>query len=84
MLHYRVVDMKIAHSAIAAFDRHQWYLTTEIVPLSLFSNRVPLSERQALADALNAVKPPSDLQASLNRLELDEAHQNSLPQNLMP
>ena len=64
VLQYRVVDKKIAHSAI---DRHQWYLTAEIVPLALFSNRVPPSEWQALADALNAVKSPRDLQAPLNR-----------------
>ena len=74
LLQYRVVEKKIAYSAIAAFDRHQWYLTVEIVSLALFSNRVPLSERQAHADALNAVKPLRDLQAPVNRLGLDEAN----------
>ena len=84
LLQYRVVDKKIAQSAIIAFDCHLWYLTAEMVLLALFSNRVPLSEQQALADALNAVKQLRDLQAPLNRLGLDGAnHRNSLPQKSM-
>jgi len=52
LLAYETVDKLISHSAIRALNRHLWYLTVEMVPLALFSTRVPLNERQAIADAL--------------------------------
>lgn len=62
-----MVDERIAKSAIRALNRHLWYLTAEMVPLALFSQHLPESERKALADALLTIKPASDLQAPLNR-----------------
>lgn len=62
-----MVDECIAKSAIRALNRHLWYLTAEMVPLALFSQQVPESERKAIADALLIIKPASNLQAPLNR-----------------
>jgi len=46
---------------------HHWYLTAELLPLALFSSRVPISERQALAEALLEVEATSKLQSPQNR-----------------
>jgi len=67
LLEYEVVDKNISHTAIRALNRHLWYLTAEMVPLALFSKRVPLLERQALADALLQLRPLTDLTAPENR-----------------
>jgi hypothetical protein len=64
---YEMVDKNISESAVRAFNRHMWYLTAEMVPLSLFSTLVPPSERQAIADALLKVQPASELRSPLNR-----------------
>jgi hypothetical protein len=40
-----------------AFGRHFRYLTGEMVPLALFSNRVPYEERQLLGSRLLSIKP---------------------------
>ena len=67
LLEYEAVDKVIAQSAIRALNRHLWYLTAEMVPLALFSDRVPAVERQALADALLMLRPLTSLQAPMNR-----------------
>jgi len=70
LLQYVCVNKDIAESAIRALKRHLWYLTSEMVPLALFSDKVPLPERQALADALLQVKPLtalSNMNAPQNR-----------------
>ncbi len=38
---YKAVDEGIAASAIKALERHRWYLTGEMLPLALFSSKVP-------------------------------------------
>ena len=67
LLQYTVVDKLIANSAVKAFSRHLWYLTAEMIPLALFSQRVPCLERKALADALLRIKPSSDVHTPLHR-----------------
>ena len=67
LLEYEVVDKDMSQSAIRAFNRHLWYLTAEMIPLALFSGCVPISERQALADALLKLRPVNALEAPLNR-----------------
>ena len=69
LLAYESVDKLIANSAIRALNRHLWYLTAKMVPLALYSTRVPFSERQALADAMLQFRPPSasDLQAPVHQ-----------------
>ncbi|ELU11830.1 hypothetical protein CAPTEDRAFT_188638 [Capitella teleta] len=52
-----LVNKTIADSAMNAFGRHFWYLTGEMVPLALFSNRVPDEERQLLGSRLLSIKP---------------------------
>ncbi|KAK5897617.1 hypothetical protein CesoFtcFv8_010664 [Champsocephalus esox] len=41
---YKSVDEDIAASAIKALERHLWYLTGEMLPLALFSTKVPVGE----------------------------------------
>jgi hypothetical protein len=57
LLAYDAVHPEISQSAIQAFKLHLWYLTTEMVPLALWSNKVPVDTRRALADSLLAAKP---------------------------
>ena len=52
---YKSVDDSIAASAIKALQRHLWYLTGEMLPLALFSTKVPVGERRA--DAILEHKP---------------------------
>ena len=53
MYTYKSVDDSIAASVIKAL----WYLTGEMLPLALFSTKVPAGERCALADAILEHKP---------------------------
>lgn len=57
LLMYADVHPKISESALKAFKRHLWYLTEEMVPLALWSTKVPPAEQRALADRLLAMKP---------------------------
>ena len=43
--------------AVKAFSRHLWYLTLEMVPLSLFSCKLNEVEKLELVDCLLALKP---------------------------
>jgi hypothetical protein len=60
---YKAVHSGIASSAIKALERHLWYLTGEMLPLALFSDKVPTPQKQALAAAILESKP-SDLPMS--------------------
>ena len=55
-LQYKTINATVSRSALAALSRHLWYLTTEMIPLALFSDSTPLGERQDLAKRLLAVK----------------------------
>ena len=50
------MDTTVSNAAIKAFDRHLWYLTPELVFVSIFSESVPSEERKKVADALLAIK----------------------------
>lgn len=54
---YKSVDAGIAASAMKALERHLWCLTGEMLPLALFSTKVPVCERRTLADAILEHKP---------------------------
>ncbi|KAJ4931376.1 hypothetical protein JOQ06_025673 [Pogonophryne albipinna] len=54
---YKAVDEGIAASAIKALERHRWYLTGEMLPLALFSSKVPNEDKRALASAILEHKP---------------------------
>ena len=70
-LQYDLLNAQVSASAVRALKRHLWYLTAEMVPLALFSNNVPDTERRALANRLLSVKPKERLQ--LRRTDLDRA-----------
>ena len=67
LLRYEAVNSLIFKSAIRAFKLHLWYLTEEMVPLALFSSKVPSEQRRALADKLLAVRPTTEQVTPLNR-----------------
>ena len=67
LLKYEVVNREISQSATQALSRHLWYLTEEMIPLSLFSTKVPQLERQELAQRLLEVKPDEPLRTPVNR-----------------
>ena len=67
MLEYEGIDPAVARSAMWAFDRHLWYLTAEMVPLSLFSSAVPEEDKQALTDRLLVVRPKEGLKKQCGR-----------------
>ena len=57
LLEYKDINAGISASAVKVLKRHLWYLTEKMIPLSLFSERVPAQERQALAHRLLELKP---------------------------
>jgi hypothetical protein len=67
LIQYEVVNRDISKSSIQAFQRHLWYLTAEMVPLALFSSKVPVAERQALAESLLKIQPDCPVQNPSNR-----------------
>ena len=54
---YRSINETISESAFSAFTRHLWYLSSEMIPLSLFSSSVPDCERKAVAQMLLTRRP---------------------------
>jgi hypothetical protein len=52
LLKYEIVSPQISKSAVRAFSQHFWYLTSEMVLLSLLSSKVPDNEKRCLADKL--------------------------------
>ena len=57
LLEYEKIDRSISSSALKAFQRHLWYLTSEMVPLSLFSDMVPTTDKENIAKKLLEIKP---------------------------
>lgn len=57
MLKYKDVNPTVATSALAAFSRHLGYLSPEMVPLALFSDKVQADQRSTLAQSILAAKP---------------------------
>ena len=45
-------DEAIAQKALKSFSNHTWYLTEELIPLALFSKRVPSETKQELVSQL--------------------------------
>ena len=48
-VHYKTVDEVISKSAVHALRLHTWYLTEDLVGLSLFDNKVSVSDRTRMA-----------------------------------
>ena len=53
---HRAVNQIVSDSALSAFNRHLWYLTSEMVPIALFSGKVPAEQRHALALSLLGIR----------------------------
>ena len=60
---YQKIDIQIGGEALRKLDGHYWYLTEEIVPLSLFSNKLSLSEKRQISKKL--LKIPKDQKPKL-------------------
>jgi hypothetical protein len=58
---YECVNKLISNVAVKAFSRHLWYLTSEMVPLALFSRKTPAQTRQNLAHQI-LINKPHDVQ----------------------
>ena len=71
LLQYKAVNPIASKSAVFAFQQHLWYLTEEMVPLALFSSKVPDDDRRAMADSLLVVKAGRELFRPGNRLGTD-------------
>jgi len=54
---HQAVDSSVLNIAVKGFSHHLWYLTLEMVPLSLFSCKLNEIEKLELADCLLALKP---------------------------
>jgi hypothetical protein len=49
LLKFKSIDMAASTKACEVINRHTWYLTEELVPLSLFNDNISLDERTLLA-----------------------------------
>ena len=49
LLKFKTVHKKVSSTAASVLQRHTWYLTEELIPLSLFNENLPLEDRTVLA-----------------------------------
>ena len=49
---YKSVDKKVSTITTTVLNRHTWYLTEELVPLSLFDEDLTLDQRSLLAASI--------------------------------
>jgi len=63
---HQAVDSSVSDIAVKAFGCHLWYLTLEMVPLSLFSCKLNEMEKLELAGCLLALKPKKKQSPFLN------------------
>lgn len=56
LVDYNKINPTISTSAVKAFNRQLWYLTSEMIPLSLFSNLVDNTEKELISKQLLEVK----------------------------
>ena len=59
---YREFRRESADACLLSIERHLWYLTSELVVLSLASEEVPVSELEQLASTLVSVPRPDRFQ----------------------
>ena len=51
------LDEEVAKAVLLAFNRHLWYMTSELAPLGLFSDLLSGSEKQEAGDKLLQCNP---------------------------
>ena len=56
LIEYRKHDSEVVAAALKSFNRHLWYLSEEMVPLSLFSNTVSDFEKGKIAATILSYK----------------------------
>lgn len=49
---YQLIDFPVAKTAIKALNRHLYYMSEELAPLSLFSNKVSNADKDMIAEKL--------------------------------
>lgn len=52
---YRTYDEPLVNAALEKFGRHTWYLSQELVPLSLFCRSVPIEDKKKMATKLLSI-----------------------------
>lgn len=52
---YRIIDEEVANTALKAYSRHLWYLSDELVVLSLFSDHLVHDEKEMMRRKLTPV-----------------------------
>ena len=65
-VHYKTVDEVISKSAVHALRLHTWYLTEDLVGLSLFDNKVSVSDRTRMAALMKSYS--AEYEEPLNRV----------------
>lgn len=55
---YRTYDREAANQALASVRRHLWYLTPELIILSLFDDEIPDVQKGAMAQTLRQLPKP--------------------------
>ena len=50
------ISKKISSGASAVLQRHTWYLTEEMIPVSLFNKNIPIEERNSLAAKVGSLQ----------------------------
>ena len=58
---YRRVDSDLANKALAVLDRHGWYLTEQLVPFALFSNKVNSDIKSHIAARILTFHQPAQI-----------------------
>ena len=59
---FKKFDAQVSNAALKAISLHMWYLTQELVPLSLFSHSVTSQEKMNIARAILSSERYDDLQ----------------------
>ena len=49
---FKYLDQSIAKQALTAMSRHTWYLSEELIPLALFSDKICSKQKEALVQQL--------------------------------
>ena len=52
LLKFKTVHKKVSSTAASVLQRHTWYLTEDLIPLSLFNENLPLEDRTVLASKI--------------------------------
>ncbi len=55
---YRNIDIGISNCVLQSVKRHLWYLTPELVPLSLFDKTLSMDDKHSIARKLTQVSVP--------------------------